>query len=575
MSPKKEKNRGQVIYSLRQRELRDAFKKQSEYKNYHEWVKNSSTAKEITKSWSRGGRSYNDYISASTSGANNNDRSIDDNLEPEPGPQQPEPEAESDTLFPDFNSEDFDAFVRGVLNSGVTEIGGKNLLSFMDSMEVSLDEQAMELGGHEADSGSKYGGSRQNNRGIGIIHRIPKGIGCNSTKLHFSKTFLMYSYGYSWPYFEVDKMSYQVTSLALIPVDFLPSYLTKTEFDNLPLGSRMTEVMCSVKVLGVRTAFDTGTTLTGIANSEHVAIGAYAQGLNVHTYGSNVNYNLDPAKPMVPIGATTMSGKNLHDKLYKGQAPMILGIPRSMSDYWALVRPKTTDTENANIGGHPRLDKLLHRFVITNATDQHLCTYHYKCKNAILKTQKKDIIPATANFSMEANTLNTTTTRRKIAVKNNIATMDNVPANNNLPEFEKLSTQFTENYIRQLETFAVNNIRTHIETPIAQPQLHVGIFPIPQISPATDTLNFQNTSLYLEVTFACEVEYNYNSTYCEHQIATNLENNFMCPDAPQYYDGRTAFGINFRRMGNVKKNKDKDGSLGKDVHEAFKKIRMK
>ncbi|XP_044740138.1 uncharacterized protein LOC123301459 isoform X2 [Chrysoperla carnea] len=215
----------------------------------------------------------------------------------------------------------------------------------MDSMEVSLDEQAMELDSHQARSGEKSGGSRSSNRGIGIIQRLPKGIGCNSTKLHFSKTFLMYSYGYAWPYFTVDSNSYQATSLALIPVDFLPSYLSKTEFDHLPAGSRMTE--------------------------------------------SNVKYGLDAANPMVPTSATKMDGTVLYDKMYKGTALMILGIPRSISDYWALVRSTTADKNNPNTGGHPRLDKLINRFMVTNTADTNLCTYHYKCKNAILKSQKK------------------------------------------------------------------------------------------------------------------------------------------------------------------------------------------
>lgn len=46
-------------------------------------------------------------------------------------------------------------------------------------------------------------------------------------------------------------------------------------------------VKVTVKILGTRCCFDTGSTLTGTATTEFVPIGAYAVGLNVKTYGQN------------------------------------------------------------------------------------------------------------------------------------------------------------------------------------------------------------------------------------------------------------------------------------------------
>ncbi|XP_044740135.1 uncharacterized protein LOC123301459 isoform X1 [Chrysoperla carnea] len=104
MSPGR--NRGQLIYTLRQRELREAFKKQNRIKNYNEWVKTSQTAKDIIKSWSRGGASYNDFITAGTSRANNDDRA--DDKEPESvndaEPVEPEQPEQSDSNFSPYMS---------------------------------------------------------------------------------------------------------------------------------------------------------------------------------------------------------------------------------------------------------------------------------------------------------------------------------------------------------------------------------------------------------------------------------------------------------------------------------------
>lgn len=62
-----------------------------------------------------------------------------------------------------------------------------------------------------------------------------------------------------------------------------------------------------MRILGVRTSFDFGTTLTGSANSVHVPIGMHAIGLNHVLQISNVTYESNADKPMIPLKVNTFS----------------------------------------------------------------------------------------------------------------------------------------------------------------------------------------------------------------------------------------------------------------------------
>lgn len=131
------------------------------------------------------------------------------------------------------------------------------------------------------------------------------------------------------------------TSLALIPVDFLPFYLTPAEYQSLPEGSYVKEVKCSVEFVGVRTLFDTGTTLTGVANS--VACILSCVGLNLRMQGRNVTYTTNAESLMIPAGIAALPVSTFTNKWYNNWASTCMGIPRSLSGYWMI---QVNDTEN-------------------------------------------------------------------------------------------------------------------------------------------------------------------------------------------------------------------------------------
>ncbi|CAD7002154.1 unnamed protein product [Ceratitis capitata] len=103
------------------------------------------------------------------------------------------------------------------------------------------------------------------------------------------------------------------TPLALIPVDFLPFYISEAEFDMLSSTAKVTIVSCCVTPLGKRTVFDLGATLSGTATSEYVPIGLVAEVISKEFYGRNLSYTAVSTDPMKVTGLKTMTVSGIND----------------------------------------------------------------------------------------------------------------------------------------------------------------------------------------------------------------------------------------------------------------------
>ncbi|KAK9720448.1 Capsid protein VP4 [Popillia japonica] len=102
------------------------------------------------------------------------------------------------------------------------------------------------------------------------------------------------------------------TSLAYLPVDWVPFYLSPVEYNNLPIGSYIKEVYVEVIPKGVRCSFDVGTTLTGSANSMHVIFGKHCIGLNQKFDITNMSLKPNDKSPMTISEIGDISNLNEH-----------------------------------------------------------------------------------------------------------------------------------------------------------------------------------------------------------------------------------------------------------------------
>lgn len=175
-----------------------------------------------------------------------------------------------------------------------TFISSNNMANRMDiEQNISSDQNV-----HNGQS--EHGAISNGNGSAGVI-RIPRSIIVKPVSISFKKKIIWYSYGYAFKQLSStapEGINY-TTLLSYIPVDTDCSYLTPSEFYNLPIGSKVTHVSCDIQILGVRTSFDVGTTLTGTANSEHVLIGLCAINLNSLNNFTNATYKTDATKPMI------------------------------------------------------------------------------------------------------------------------------------------------------------------------------------------------------------------------------------------------------------------------------------
>lgn len=162
--------------------------------------------------------------------------------------------------------------------------------------------------------------------------QFPLSTSNHSGRATFTKQHVMFSYAFanksSSPTATKTTSTAYCTSLSFIPVDFLPFYLSPSEFQNLPQGARIENVTCTVKLLGVRSAFNTGTTDAQVAISEYCPILLTAVGLNHKLSLRNVSYT---SAGMVPSACSNFSPKDCISKWYTDEICSVNCIPRSNS----------------------------------------------------------------------------------------------------------------------------------------------------------------------------------------------------------------------------------------------------
>lgn len=147
----------------------------------------------------------------------------------------------------------------------------------------------------------------------------------------------MYSYAYaqSKHFLDDNKMIQGLaTPLSFIPVDYLPFYLTEAEWKSLPPRNVWIDnVTCNVKILGVRSGFDIGATVTGDATSEYCPILHSCIGLNNKLHIKNMTYNAEASAPMKVSSITNYNVQSWHNKWYSDEQSAAVLVPRSNSVY--------------------------------------------------------------------------------------------------------------------------------------------------------------------------------------------------------------------------------------------------
>ncbi|CAH0562756.1 unnamed protein product [Brassicogethes aeneus] len=377
------------------------------------------------------------------------------------------------------------------------------------------DEPMLEVPNLVENHSTESGGSRS--IAGGNLLRLYRSPLTPSFQTTFEKAFILYGYGFNFEKFAMDaEVDVRTTPFAFIPVDYIPSYLSIAEFNTIPNNSYVSRVHCSIKVLGVRTAFDTGSTLSGVANSEHVSLGASIIGMNKLLPIRNVQYTAVNTAPMKPTAVTTFDEDAYVKKLYSDVASSIMGAPRSITGYAAILEnfdkvPAGKPDYPVHINGPPMLKKYMDRYHVNSHVGNTIVNYNYSpVYSPIRGTPVVDFNIGSDTDNISNNTV-VQLDRTLVQEKDGKATVTakSTPYEGTDGKYQTAKTYTYKQPIEKPYVFRPHNNKTQQ----AQPQVHVALFPTPKINPSLEYTDIQNSSIYYEVVFKMEIRNNVNSFY--------------------------------------------------------------
>lgn len=180
-----------------------------------------------------------------------------------------------------------------------------------------------------------------------------------------------------WIHETTDTMN---TGYCSIDPNYLPWYMTQTEFDLLPAGSYAKSMSVRITPKGFRMPFATGDNNTNFANSDTLVQISWGVGAEYHvpTFMSHVEVGSD----FVTITDTpAIAHTDLADKLYNISGSLqdvaaCYNIPRHLNHYASFLLPLH---EDVNLGQY---------FAVGDATDlknKPIIEYKYEFKNGMLR----------------------------------------------------------------------------------------------------------------------------------------------------------------------------------------------
>nr|QVW56836.1 MAG: VP4 [Phylloscopus inornatus ambidensovirus] len=391
---------------------------------------------------------------------------------------------------------------------------------------------------------------------------LSKSTASDGWSMNFTKSRTAFAYAYCNAQLNLQSGLFDgvCTSMAYVPVDWLPFYLSPQEFSSLPPHARITDVWCKIKVIGVRSAFDTGSTLSATATSEYCPILHTCVGLNNKFNISNVKYTTAAAAPMVPTGYGAISGTSMAEKYYNHATSSVMCVPRSATGYAMFMWNKevyANTVENyekyqPHLGKMARIDKYVNAYLMNSAIGEDVIDYRYRVKSGYINNPK-----ITYQYGMGA---------RQIPFQNRGSTLREVWWNNNDKRWEVSGTAYHEKHYQQAtfsysqsleksRSFTADGAALH-NTP-NQPQVHIGMQAIPQLNPATESTGFMNACVYYHITCGATVVGDINSDWTHGTAACHPSNavfiNYQSTpyNQPEVYFGQATDALNIAYVENV------------------------
>lgn len=376
-------------------------------------------------------------------------------------------------------------------------------------------------------------GSRDSSSSGGIMALGQSSSGGNAS-FTFTQSRIITSMGYAnvkGTLTADDEHQSMLTSLTYIPVDYLPFYMSPAEFNQASrFPTKITHVSCVVKCLGVRTSFDTGTTLSGVANTEHVSIGLVGYGLNKLVASKNMKYKCKQADSMVPDTTEDVDWNAMDIKLWGNwgfdNMTYVSLIPSHLGWYWTYYtnRKEKTDNTFQHSKGQFRLDQHVKRFLIQSSIGKPVASYSYTPSHGYLGINPQVDYPFSKGGKTSGFYSNGSNIYNGAVDHNNGALWEGKRAMLSGETNTGLGT--TTTYQRHLECDLIFSPSKGETVGTIQPSLHVGLIATPQINNVTNTEKYQQSSCYWSIETTITLESNFTTCWTHEvisDVATGLQ----------------------------------------------------
>lgn len=340
------------------------------------------------------------------------------------------------------------------------------------------------------------------------------------------------------------KSRWLTTHMAEVPWHIPGFYLTPSEFNLLPIGSRVKDVSIQVIYRGSTIQFETASSATSLATLNQINDIAVAAALNKTGYGSNVSFTEFTAnKPMIPSKIAKPRYKPIPNK-YRGMVPDYYGtnnndpnfdsyIPKhhvgrqtNLYNYWALSTQKAEATEGAESnawGGWICLAKHMQQMDGKTCVNQVVLSSTYSPRMGMIKNPLKSFgvgLPqpnagGTMNIVTQGNLV---AARSAIIMKDNSVSEANAGINGDRLQTSEILINLSNDNDGLFPHVANYDIYTPIEKsqisrsgfwgeqdPHIMPSMHIGVQPVPALSSGALIVqdgvfdNWTDTRAYWEV----------------------------------------------------------------------------
>lgn len=509
MPPVTGKHLGQRRYAALQKAYSAAWRKLSPnekavYQSYHHW--RSSNA----------GRSVKNKFDREWRNNQNRPNPTDSRSDGEAGPSDLQlrggiDDFDVEDLFPDDWFDNNNIGDMADIQNNIPEMPASTQVAQAGGTPEPMDTGVLGSGGRGP------GGGTVTSASSGIAKIIPNPR-LKTLHISFTKKWYKYTYGYAHTKLEGKNITRLITPYAYYPVDWVPWYLSPQEWQSLPWNSKIKKVSTDIHLLGTRTAFDHGTTLSGTATTEYVPIIKWCVGLNNKVYIDNRPLESASTEPMRP---TKTKDKSLQEQfLAMYNIAGASEIPRHLNWYAAILyNQNESKFDGPNTFLNYRLDKVLHTGLANKCMNEAIINYTFEPQNGYLKPTKKAIIPMYTKEDGFDTDISYTDVIYKhqiphiLKVTNVANERGRLEMNQNLNNTNySYTNRCDHNYYQSVEGYTFLHVHSGEHASFRnQPQVHLGILATPALNPATESANFLNSSLYTVSYAHCDVEFDMES----------------------------------------------------------------